>query len=125
MARGRDANGVPKDAGEAVSGAPRATAVEAEDVLVEVALQVLGADGAVVGARQPALDQPEDEMDGGQALVGLAPRARGGTVPQLRKPICRCSSSAAIPPLPEVTSQIARTECCLPQVPHSAIGRRW
>ena len=76
MRRGRDADGVLKDAGEAVGRVLGAAAVEAEDEIVEVALQVLGADGTVVRAQEPPLGEAEDEMDGGQALVGLAPRAR-------------------------------------------------
>jgi len=53
MGRGRDVDGVLKDAGEAVGQAFGAAAVEAEDGLVEIVLQVLAADGTVVRA-QPA-----------------------------------------------------------------------
>ena len=53
--------------GEAVADGLGGAAVEAEDEFVEVALQVLGPDGAVVGAEQPAFGQAEDEVDGGQA----------------------------------------------------------
>src|SRR4051812_50141707 len=41
-------------------------AVEAEDVLVQVPLQVLRADGAVMGAEQPAFGEGEHEVDRGQ-----------------------------------------------------------
>src|SRR3954467_3492435 len=51
-------------------------AVEPEDVLVEVGGEVLLAHRAVVGAREPALGEAEDEMDGGQPKRGVAP---GGT----------------------------------------------
>ena len=72
---GRDADGVLDHAGKAVRRALGGAAIEAEDVLAEIGLKVLGADGTVVRAQEPALDQAEDEMDGGQALVGLAPGA--------------------------------------------------
>jgi hypothetical protein len=63
----RDLDGVLDEAGEAVAGGVGFPAVEAEDEFVEVALQVLGADGAVVGAEQSAFGQAEDEVDGGHA----------------------------------------------------------
>jgi hypothetical protein len=76
MRCGCDAGGVLKHPGEAVGGALGAAPVEPEDELVEIALQVLGADGAVVRAQQPTLGEAKDEMEGGQALVGLASGAR-------------------------------------------------
>ena len=63
----RGFHGVLDQAGEAVADGLGLAAVEAEDELVEVALQVLGPDGAVVGAEEPALGEAEDEVDGGQA----------------------------------------------------------
>ena len=39
--------------------------IEAEHVLVEVGLEVLGADRPVMGAEQPALGEAEDQMDAG------------------------------------------------------------
>ena len=50
--------------------------VEAEDLFVEVGLQVLGADGAMNGATNPALHQAEHPMHGGEHFVGLQPRRR-------------------------------------------------
>jgi len=41
MGRGQDAEGVLKDAGEAVGGALGAAPIEAEDELVEIALQLV------------------------------------------------------------------------------------
>jgi hypothetical protein len=70
---------------EAVADGLGLPAVEAEDELLEVALQVLGPDGAVVGAEESALGiavgcgapaaphGAEDEVDGGQARAGVAP----------------------------------------------------
>jgi len=76
MRRERDADGVLKDAGEAVGEALGAAAVEAEDIFVEVALQVLGADGAVVGAQEPPLGEAEDEMDGAGRRWSASPQER-------------------------------------------------
>jgi hypothetical protein len=42
--------------GETVGDARRGAAVEAEDVLVEISRQALGADRAVVGPEQPAIE---------------------------------------------------------------------
>jgi hypothetical protein len=61
------------EADEAVADGVGLAAVEAEDELAEVALQVLGPDGAVVGAEEPALGEAEDEVDGGQPQAGVAP----------------------------------------------------
>ena len=72
----RGVDGVLDQPGEAVADGVGVAAVEAEDELVEVALQVLGSDGAVVGAEQPALGEAEDEMDGGQPQAGIAPTGR-------------------------------------------------
>jgi len=69
-------DGVLDQPSEAVADGVGFPAVEAEDELVEVALQVLGADGAVVGAEQPALGQAEDEVDGGEPQAGVAPAGR-------------------------------------------------
>jgi len=71
---GRGFDGVLDQAGEAVADGLGLPAVEAEDELVEVVLQVLGPDGAMVGAEQPALGEAEDEVDGRQAQRGVAPR---------------------------------------------------
>ena len=60
---GRGFYRVLDQAGEAVADGLGLAPVEAEDELVEVALQVLGPDGAVVGAEEPALGQAEDEVD--------------------------------------------------------------
>ena len=49
MRRGRDADGVLRNAGDAVGEALGAAAVQAEAELVEVALEVLAADGTVEG----------------------------------------------------------------------------
>ena len=46
--------------------APGGAAVEAEYELVEVGRKMLLADRAVMGAQQPALDEAEHQMDGGQ-----------------------------------------------------------
>jgi len=59
-----------------VGGAVGAAVVGAEDELVEMALQVLGADGAAVRTREPALDPPQEQVGRRQVSVGLAPRAR-------------------------------------------------
>ena len=48
-------------------------AVEAEDVLVEIGREMLLADGAVVGAEQPAFGEAEDQVDGRQAQRSVAP----------------------------------------------------
>ena len=64
-------------AGEAVADALGGPAVEAEDVLVEIGREMLGADRTMVGAQQPAFGEPEDQVDGRQAERGVAPgRAR-------------------------------------------------
>ena len=59
--------------GETVTDALGGAAVEAEHVLVEVGLEVFGADRTVMGAEQPALGEAEDEMDAGQSQRGIAP----------------------------------------------------
>ena len=41
----------------------------------EIGLEMLGSDGAVVGAEQPALGEAEDEVDGRQMVGGIGPRA--------------------------------------------------
>src|SRR3954462_12031157 len=56
-------HGLLDQAGEAVADALGGAPVEAEDVLVQVPLQVLRADGAVMGAEQPALGEGEHEVD--------------------------------------------------------------
>ena len=60
-------DGLLDEAGEAVGDALGGPAVEAEDVLVEIGLQVLRADRTMVGAEQPAFGEAEDEVDGRQA----------------------------------------------------------
>ena len=72
---GRGEDRLLDQAGEAVADALGGAAVEAEDVLVEIGLEVLGADRTVVGAEQPALGEAEDEVDGRQAQRGVAPGA--------------------------------------------------
>src|SRR4051812_6755651 len=56
-------HGLLDQAGEAVADALGGAPVEAEDVLVQVPLQVLRADGAGMGAEQPALGEGEHEVD--------------------------------------------------------------
>ena len=48
--------------------------LKTEHVLVEVGLEVLGPDGAMVGTEEPALGEAEEEVDAGQAQAGVAPR---------------------------------------------------
>ena len=84
----RGFDGVLDQPGEAVAEGLGVAAVEAEDEFVEVALEVLGPDGAVVRAEQPALGSAvgcgvptaphgaEDEVDGGQAQGGVTPAGR-------------------------------------------------
>ena len=72
----RCVDGVLDQPGKAVADGVGVAAVEAEDELVKVALQVLGSDGAVVGAEEPALGEAEDEMDGRQPQAGIAPTGR-------------------------------------------------
>ena len=52
--------------------------VEAEAELVQVALQVLVLDRALMGAQQPALGQGGDPVDPGQQLAGVLPAGAGG-----------------------------------------------
>ena len=52
--------------------------VEAEAELVQVALQVLVLDRALVGAQQPALGQGGDPVDPGKQLAGVLPAGAGG-----------------------------------------------
>src|SRR3954449_6555068 len=66
-------DGLLDQPGEAVADEGGGAAVEPEDVLVEVGGEVLLAHRAVVGAQQPALDEAEDEVDGGQPERGVAP----------------------------------------------------
>src|SRR3954469_10397092 len=68
-----DAYGVLDEAGEAVADPLGGGAGEAESVLVEVGGEVLLARRAVVGAREPALGEAEDEADAGQPERGVAP----------------------------------------------------
>src|SRR3954454_22114331 len=56
-------HGLLDQAGEAVADALGGAPVGAGDVLVQVPLQVLRADGAVMGAEQPALGEGEHEVD--------------------------------------------------------------
>src|SRR4051794_8250211 len=53
-------------------------AVEAEDELVEVALQVRLVNRALVGAQQPSLGQRGDAMNCGQQLAGVLPAGASG-----------------------------------------------
>src|SRR4051795_7931658 len=66
-------HGLLDQAGEAVADALGGAPVEAEDVLVQVPLQVLRADGAVMGAEQPALGEGEHEVDRRQPERRVAP----------------------------------------------------
>ena len=66
-------DGVFDQPGEAMADGAGGTAVEAEDIFVEIALQMFGADRTVMGAEQPALGETEDEVDGRQAQAGVAP----------------------------------------------------
>lgn len=86
VGRRRGEDGVLDQPCKAVGDAGRGAAVEAEDVLVEPrvrlagprpgsGLQMLRADRTVVGAEQPALGEPEDEVDCGQAQRGIAQEA--------------------------------------------------
>ena len=52
--------------------------VEAEAEFVQVALQVLVLDRALVGAQQPALGQGGDPVDPGQQLAGVLAAGAGG-----------------------------------------------
>src|SRR5580700_7128334 len=52
--------------------------VEAEAELVQVALQVLVLDRALMGAQQPALGQGSDPVDPRQQLAGVLPAGAGG-----------------------------------------------
>src|SRR3954468_18615499 len=70
--RGCD-HGLLDQAGEAMADALGGAAVEAEDVLVQVPLQVLRADGAVMGAEQPAFGEGEHEVDRGQPERRVTP----------------------------------------------------
>ena len=77
IGRGRGLDGMLDRPGEAVADGLGLPAVEAEDELVEVVLQVLGADSAMVGAEEPGLGEAEDEVDGGQAQTALSLRSLG------------------------------------------------
>ena len=66
-------DGLFDQAGKTMGDALGGPSVEAEDVLVEIGLQVLGADRPMVGAQKPAFGEPEDEVDGRQAERGVAP----------------------------------------------------
>ena len=64
--------------------AARSASVEAEDELVEVALQVRLVDRALMGAEQPSLGQRGDAMDRGEQLAGVLPAcACGPLAPRL------------------------------------------
>ncbi len=56
---------------EAVADGLCLAAVEAKDERFEVALQVLGAHGAVVRVQEPALGKTEEEVDDRQAQTAL------------------------------------------------------
>ena len=60
----------PRMAYALVTATPGTASVEAERELVEVGVEVLGSDGALVGAKQPALEQARDAMDGRHHDVG-------------------------------------------------------
>ena len=50
---------------------PGSAPVEAEDELVEVALQVTACDGAVQRSEKPPVEEREDAVDSGEELGGL------------------------------------------------------
>src|SRR3954447_760944 len=70
--RGCD-HGLLDQAGEAMADALGGAAVEAEDVLVQVPLQVLLAHRPVVGAQEPALGEAEHQVDRGQPERRVTP----------------------------------------------------
>ena len=55
---------------EEQAATPGAASVEAEREFVEVGVEVLGSNGALVGAKQPALEQARDAMDARHQDVG-------------------------------------------------------
>ena len=63
-------HGLFEQAVEEQAAASRGAAVEAERELVEVGVEVLGADGALVGAQEPALEQLRDSVHGRHRDVG-------------------------------------------------------
>ncbi len=67
-------------------GHRRSAAVEAEDELVDVVRQMLGAD-AVVGAREPGLEVREGAVDPREQLRGVLRVALGGRFPRGRPPM--------------------------------------
>ena len=73
VAGGWGEDGLLDQASEAVADAFGGAAIETEDVLVEVGLQMLLADRTVMGAKKPAFGQAEDQVDGRQAEHGIAP----------------------------------------------------
>jgi hypothetical protein len=58
--------------------AARSTSVEAEDELVEVALEVRLVDRPLMGAQQPSLGQRGDAMDCGEQLARVLPAGACG-----------------------------------------------
>ena len=78
----------PGGMADGLGGAP----VEAEGVFIEIALQVLGTEGAVMGAEQPAFGEGENKVDGRQAQPGIAP-----ALAEIDGFMCiACASEAAI-----------------------------
>ena len=63
-------DGLFEKATEDETTAGRGTAVEAEGELLQVGMQMLGCDGALVGAEDPALQQAGDPMDSRHGDVG-------------------------------------------------------
>ena len=61
---GRVVDGVLEEAVEEQADVAGAAAVEAERELVEVGVELVGLDGALVGAQQPSFEEGGDAMDG-------------------------------------------------------------
>jgi len=67
--------GLLEESVEEEAAVTRAAAVEAEGELVEVVVELLRADGALVGAEQPALEQRGDAVDAWHGdVAGVAGR---------------------------------------------------
>jgi hypothetical protein len=90
VGQGIYAYGILEQAEEEQPAPSRAPTVESEAELVEVVVEVLVTDGALVGAEQPALQQGDHQVHPGQQLVGrpLAPQPDPGMLgPRLPRPV--------------------------------------